>query len=381
MRKRISIIGFLAFAALLALLPPGGFSAWTWESGLRWLYFFMLSFFAVLAFTPFSFTVAKKIGAIDKPDDRKIHYKDVPRLGGLAIWSAFLFAFLRNADFSIMLSAMVTASTLIFLVGAADDSRNLSAYTRLFFQFLASTIVFFCGFKITFFKGLGLYGEILSYICTTLWLVGILNAFNFMDGIDGLASSMGLICSLCFTVLGALTGQAKLAIISAAICGACAGFLVYNWNPAVVFLGDSGSTLIGFSLGSIAIYTTWGEHGPLPALAGPLLVLGIPIFDLIYTTISRIKRGKISNLSQWLQYTGKDHLHHRLMNIGFDAPKAVVFIVLLNVILGLGAIGISLDDKSVKTYTNLIQGTLVFMLIVFIMVVASGREKKEGKET
>ncbi len=380
MRRRISIVGFFAFVVLAAVLPPGGFSAWTWQAGLRWLYFFMLSFFASLAFTPFSFIAAEKIGAIDRPDDRKIHHGDIPRLGGLAVWGAFLAAFARNADFSAMLSGMAAASTLIFILGAADDARHLSAYTRLFFQFLAATIVFFCGLKITFFKSFGLYGEIASYVITTLWLVGILNAFNFMDGVDGLAASMGLICSLCFTVLGALTGQPKLAVISAALSGACAGFLVYNWNPAAVFLGDGGSTFIGFSLGAMAIYATWGEHGPLPALSGPLLVLGIPIFDLIYTTISRIKNGRISNFRQWLEYAGKDHFHHRLMNIGFDAPKSVAFIVSLNVILGLQAVQISVEDKNAETYINLFQGILVFILIVFIMTTASAKSKKEGEK-
>lgn len=380
MTKKISLAGFLSFAVLLAVLPPGGFSAWTWQAGIRWVYFFMLSFFASLAFVPVSCFIALKFKAIDKPDERRIHKGEIPRLGGLAVWAAFIASFFRNTDFSLMILGIALSSSIVFFIGVYDDIKKASAYFRLFFQFLAASAAFFCGLKIRFFYHMGFAGEIISYLITVFWLVGILNAFNFMDGIDGLAASMGLFCSVCFTVLGVLSGQMKLALFSAALSGACAGFLIYNWNPAKVFLGDCGSTFIGFSLGIMAIYATWAENAVLPSVAGPVLILGIPIFDLIYTSVSRIKNGKVSNFKEWLEYAGKDHFHHRLLNLGFDVKKAVAFILTLNLMLGLQAVEISVNDKNAETYINLFQGFLLLILVAFLMITARNREIKGEQE-
>lgn len=375
MKNKISIFYFLSLVMLLFLLPGGGFSAWTWEFGVRWLYFFLISALASRLSIPLSFYIAEKTKAIDIPQERSIHKTPIPRLGGMSVWLAFSIAVLRSMDFSPRLIGVVISSTMIYILGALDDIKKLSALNRLFFQFLAAAIVFLSGLKITFTTGHGFSGELISFLLTATWLVGILNAFNFMDGIDGLAASMGLICSLSLLVICVNTGQFSAAVLSAAISGACIGFLRYNWNPASIFLGDGGSTFIGFLLGCLAIYATWGDNRVLPAVAGPLLILGIPIFDLLYTTISRIRNGKVKSFIQWLEYAGKDHFHHRLLNIGFNTKEAVGFIVLLNIILGLSAAQIVIDEKITETFINLFQSVLVFLLIVFLMVVARNREK------
>jgi len=375
MINKISIFYLLSLIALLFLLPGGGFSAWTWEFGVRWFYFFLIAALTSRLSIPLSLYMAKKSGAIDMPQERSVHKTPIPRLGGMSVWLAFTLATFRSMEFSPRFVGMLTSSTIIYVLGAIDDIKKLSAISRLFFQILAASIVFFFGLKITFTSGHGFSGELISFILTVTWIVGILNAFNFMDGIDGLAASMGLICSLLLLVMCINTGQFSAAILSAALSGACIGFLRYNWNPASIFLGDGGSTFIGFLLGCLAIYATWGNDKVLPAFAGPLLILGIPIFDLFYTTISRIKNGKVKNFIQWLEYAGKDHFHHRLLNMGFSVKEAVFFIVLLNIILGLLAVQIVIDDKITETFINLFQGILVFMLVVFIMLVARNREK------
>ncbi|GAB4029495.1 MAG: MraY family glycosyltransferase [Elusimicrobiota bacterium] len=379
MRMKTSPLYIPALILLLAALPSGGFSAWTWETGLRWSYFFLIACLASIILTPVSIFAAEKAGAIDMPDERRVHKSAIPRLGGLAIWIAFFLAMARSMDFSRETLGIMIGSSIIYLLGALDDIRRLSAFSRLFFQFLAAAVVFYFGLKITFTSGHGLLGETVSFAVTTVWLVGILNAFNFMDGIDGLAASMGLVCSMCFLVIGVNTGQFRVAVLSAAIAGACAGFLKYNWNPASVFLGDGGSTFIGFMLGCMAIYATWGDNRVLPAVSGPLLVLGIPVFDLAYTTVSRIKNGKVRNIRQWLEYAGRDHFHHRLISLGFDVRKAVAFIVLLNVILGLSAAQIVIDDRIFETFITIFQSALVFMLVVFLMLTARNRERIEDR--
>jgi len=339
---------------LLILIPYGGFSAWTWREGIRWFYMFIISFLLVLLF----------------------HTKPIPRLGGLAVYLAFMISVIRNFQFTKEIIGILISSTIIFILGALDDIRKLSAKLRLIFQFIASFIVVFCGLKITFTLQYGFIGEILSYFISIFWLIGIINAFNFMDGIDGLASSMGLICSLLFLSIVVNTNQYPVAFVSAALAGACLGFLKFNWKPAKVFLGDGGSTFIGFVLGCLAIFGSWANNNPIVALSTPVIILGIPIFDIIYTTISRIKNKQIRNIKEWLEYAGKDHFHHRLLNLGFSVELAVFFIITLNIVLGLSALAVVLKNESLETFLMLFQSFLIFMLIVILMLNARNKEKE-----
>jgi UDP-GlcNAc:undecaprenyl-phosphate GlcNAc-1-phosphate transferase len=293
----------------------------------------------------------------------------------MAIWLSFIISVIRGWHFSPEIISILIASSLIYMVGALDDIKRLSVKIRLFIQLIASIIIVAGGISITFTLKYGILGHIFSYLLTIVWLVGITNAFNFMDGIDGLASSMGFICSILFLLVLVNTNQYQVSIISASLAGCCIGFLKYNWNPAKVFLGDGGSTLIGFLLGTMAIYGTWSHNEILPAISLPLLILSIPIYDLVYTTISRIKNGKVKNIKDWLEYAGLDHLHHRLLAIGFDTKKAVIFISLLNILLGLEASTIVVQDKITETFITIIQVFSIFIIISFIMIISRNKEK------
>ncbi|MGD9642221.1 MAG: glycosyltransferase family 4 protein [Elusimicrobiales bacterium] len=373
--------GFFSFAvlvALLALLPPGGFSAWTWTEGLRWSYLFLIAMSAVFLLAPASAWLASRIGAIDYPSERKVHTEPVPRIGGLAVYLAFMAALLRNQQFSREVYGIMIGGTIIFVLGFLDDWKGLSARTRLFWQTVAALTVTFFGLHLSFTLKLPL-GQILSAALSVVWLVGIVNAFNFMDGIDGLASAMGAVCALLFLGIGWNSSQYPLAFVSAALAGACAGFLRMNWRPARVFLGDSGSTFIGFILGCLALYGSWATDNPAVAFSTPLLVLGIPIFDIIYTTVSRVRNGSVTNVREWLEYAGKDHFHHRLMKLGLSVPQTVGFIVLLNICLGLGAWTIRHTASTAGTWLLLAQSVLIFLIVVVLMLL--GRELTTGEKT
>jgi len=362
---------------LLLLLPPGGFSAWTWTEGLRWLYLFLISMFSVFLLAPLSARLAVRIGAMDIPDPRKVHTFPVPRLGGVAVFLAFMAAVLRNLQFSREVYGIMLGGTIIFLLGFFDDWKGLSAKTRLFWQTVAALVVTFFGLHLSFPLKMP-FSYAISTILSVVWLVGIINAFNFMDGIDGLASSMGAVCALLFLGIGWKSDQYPLSFISAALAGACIGFLRMNWRPAKVFLGDSGSTFIGFILGCLALYGSWATDSPAISFSTPLLILGIPIFDIIYTTVSRIRNGSVRNLKEWLEYTGKDHFHHRLMKIGMGVEQTVGFIVLLNICLGLGAWNIRHTASIAGTWLLLVQSVLIFMLVISLMIL--GREITPEKE-
>jgi UDP-GlcNAc:undecaprenyl-phosphate GlcNAc-1-phosphate transferase len=371
MGRKGGILSFAVLALLLALLPTGGFSAWTWTEGLRWAYLFLIAMSAVFLLAPASAWLAVRIGAMDVPDARKVHTSPVPRIGGAAVYLGFLAAVLRNQQFSTGIYGILLGGTMIFVLGFFDDWKGLSARSRLFWQAAAALVVTFFGLRLSLPQWIP-FGGLLSTALSVVWLVGIVNAFNFMDGIDGLASTMGAVCALLFLGIGWNSGQYPLAFISAALAGACVGFLRMNWRPAFIFLGDSGSTFIGFILGCLALYGTWATGNPAVSLSTPLLVLGIPIFDIIYTTISRIRNGSVHNVKEWLEYTGKDHFHHRLMKLGMGVQQTVGFIVLLNVCIGLGAWTIRHSVSKFGTVLLLSQSVLIFLVVVALMLL--GRE-------
>lgn len=370
-RRQGGLISLLTLAVLVAMLPPGGFSAWTWTEGLRWLYLFLIAMSAVFLLAPASAWLAVRIGAMDMPGARKVHTAPVPRIGGAAIYLAFCGAVLRNQQFSREIWGILLGGTIVFLLGFLDDWRGLSAGTRLFWQTTAAVVVTFFGLHLSFplkFTG----GALLSRLLSAVWLVGIINAFNFMDGIDGLAATMGAVCALFFLGIGWNSSQYPLSFISAALAGACVGFLRMNWRPARVFLGDGGSTFIGFILGCLALYGSWATDNPAVSFSTPLLVLGIPIFDIIYTTVSRVRNGQVSSVREWLEYAGKDHFHHRLMTLGLGVEQTVGFIILLNICLGLGAWTIRYTASTVGTWLLLTQSVLIFLIVVVLMLL--GRE-------
>ncbi|MFA6435465.1 MAG: MraY family glycosyltransferase [Elusimicrobiales bacterium] len=371
MSDKKRLFSLASLAALLLLLPSGGFSAWTWAEGVRWIYLFLIAFFSCLVLSPATVWLAWRIGAVDMPDERKIHNAPVPRIGGLAVYAAFLLTVLRNQQFSTELWGILLGGTMIFALGFVDDRRPLSAGVRLFWQVAASLAVAVFGLHLSFPLKLP-FGYPVSILLSVIWLVGITNAFNFMDGIDGLASSMGAVCALLFLGLGWNSDQYALSFMSAALAGACTGFLGINWRPARAFLGDSGSTFIGFILGCLALYGSWATNNPVVAISTPLLVLGIPIFDIIYTTVSRIRNGSVTDVRGWLEYTGKDHFHHRLMHLGLKVEHTVGFIVLLNICLGLGAWTMRRTVTTVGTWLLLAQSVIIFIIVVVLMLL--GRE-------
>ena len=348
--------------------PKGG--TWAYLLGIRWVYVFLLAFFLNIFFTIISIYSGRKLKLLDQPSERKVHLVPTPRIGGIAIFLAFLFTLLRNLQFSKELTGLLIGGTIIFILGLLDDIHPLGTLPRILLQVTACLVVIKSGVYITFIPPHWPMERMLESVITVLWLTGMANAVNFLDGIDGLVSSFGIICSLLFFFIALPTQQTFLGFLCIALAGSCSGFLFFNWNPSKIFLGDSGSTFIGFMLAGIGVMGSWAENNPMVALSTPLLILGIPIFDMIYTTISRIKNGRVRNVQQWLEYVGKDHFHHRLMKLGFSVSGSVGFIVLLGISLGLGALIIR-DTGTAGSLILIAQATVFFLVVVLLM--ATGR--------
>jgi len=299
-------------------------TSWTYrQTDLRIRFVFLTSLLLSFILTPFFRRVALRWRIIDIPRERKLHKAPKPLLGGVAVYFAFLIPIIWLSKTHPYVIKLILAGTLVFLAGLIDDIRGLSAIFRLGVQLIAVGIVIKAGIVLSFLPHtfLGNIGEI---VLTTIWIIGITNAVNCLDGVDGLVASLTITAGMCFLVIAYPTDQFLLGCFSMALAGSALGFLRYNSNPAKIFLGDAGSTFIGFMLAVIAVMGDWAENH-FVSIFVPVFILGVPIFDMTLTTIMRIKEHKVHNVRQWLAYTGKDHFHHRLLDLGFGPRSTVAF--------------------------------------------------------
>ncbi|MDD5728967.1 MAG: MraY family glycosyltransferase, partial [Victivallales bacterium] len=216
------------------------------------------------------------------------------------------------------------------------------------------------------------FGDIAEIVVTVIWIVGVTNAFNYLDGLDGLAAGSAIINLLVFLMILYRTGQFPLGLGIAMLAGACAGFLPHNFfGKNKMFLGDSGSMFLGFMLACVAITGDWAKDNVVK-LSIPILILGVPIFDMIFTTIMRVKEKKVTNIIEWLRYGGKDHFHHYLVDLGLGPRGAVFFIYYLTFSLGLGAYMVS-NDIALEGLLTVVQSSIIFGVIGVLIVLGKRR--------
>lgn len=279
--------------------------------------------------TPVMRQVALRLGVIDNPAARKIHSNPVPLLGGAAMFIAFLVALIFFGDrryINEVIGIFVGAS-LMSLMGVVDDKWGLGSYIKLVGQLLAAAILIYSGVSVR------LFYNWLDIAITVAWVVGITNAFNLLDNMDGLSGGIAMIAAVFFTLLAAMGHQYLVGILAAALAGACAGFLIYNWNPAHIFMGDTGSLFLGFLLAAVGIKLRFPANSQTITWMIPVLVLALPIFDTTLVFISRLRRGKNP-----LTTPGKDHISHRLAHLTGSRREAVLICYLIAGAVGLSAV-------------------------------------------
>jgi UDP-GlcNAc:undecaprenyl-phosphate GlcNAc-1-phosphate transferase len=263
----------------------------------------------------------------------------------------------------------LAASALLFLVGIIDDFKGIPAWGRLLFQITSTVMVVSCGIVLQVLpKSMGIFSQAGNILLTLFWIIGITNALNFFDGMDGLAAGLGVIISFFLGVVAFQTHQPFLGWIAVAMMGSCLGFLPYNFSlkgNASIFLGDAGSTVIGFVLACIAVYGDWAEGSPVVALASPLLIFWVLVFDMVHITVDRIITGKVTNLRQWIDYVGRDHLHHRLAVVLGGQRKSVLFIYLMSFCLGTSAVVLRYA-RPVDALLLLVQAIVLVVLITIL---------------
>ncbi|MEA3345538.1 MAG: MraY family glycosyltransferase [Chloroflexota bacterium] len=296
---------------------------------------YMLIFASALLFalggTPLARWAAPSLGMIDRPSARKIHIHPMPRLGGAAIYLAFIVALLLFGDRSYVPQAVgiLLGATLVSFCGFWDDRGTLHPLIKLGIgQPLAVLILILSGVRVTF-----LHHPVLNTLVTIFWVMGITSALNLLDNMDGLAGGVGAIASAFFLLMAAMNGQYLVGTLSAALMGACLGFLIYNFNPASIFMGDGGALFLGFVLAATGIKLRFPGSPTMLSWMVPVLVLGLPIFDTTLVVLSRLRRGLNP-----LTTPGKDHLSHRLVALGLTQREAVMALYLVSGVLGVLAL-------------------------------------------
>ena len=300
-----------------------------------------------------------------------MHAHATPLTGGLAIYIATMVVLLVNFHFSIELKAIVFSSSLIFFMGMADDKFGLPAAFRLLVQIAASMILIVFGVHISFIPDF-LGGIYVESILTMIWIVGITNSMNFIDGMDGIAAGTCIIYATFFAVIAGILRQHYFMFMAIAIAGSCLGFLPFNFRrgkPARIFLGDGGATFLGFLLASFAILGEWGPS--FIDLAIPVLVMSVLIFDMCLTTIVRIYNREVTTFGEWLHFTGRDHFHHRLKDLGIDQRNAAYIFFAVSICFGLMAMAV-LFANQLTAILILAHSALVFILMGYILVLRTG---------
>ena len=382
-RQRLRLDYFpTAIAVCLLVIPQVRmiFSA----AGLRWLYILTLSFSLSYILTPLFGYIARKYAILDQPAARKVHSQATPLLGGAAVFIAFLFSIGLNGIFSFKLIVILVAAAILFAIGLVDDIRDISARCKLLAQLVSTALVVAAGIVLKVVPdSLGLFSQISNILITFLWIVGITNAMNFFDGMDGLASGLGSTISFFLGIVAFQTVQPFLGWVAVAMLGCCAGFLPHNFRingRATIFLGDAGSTVIGFILACLAVYGNWSDTSPIVALASPVLIFWLLIFDMVHITVDRIATGKVTGLKQWLDYTDKDHLHHRMAYALGGQKKSVLFIYLMSICLGSSALLLR-SANSVDALILLLQAILLVVLVTILERRGRSLARRNGENT
>ena len=316
--------------------------------------------------TPVVKSFAYKVGAIDVPRDaRRMHKTPTPRLGGLAIFigfmvSVFLFVNIRgDRDMqSILLGAVV-----IVVLGVLDDIMALPAMLKFVVQIAAACIPAFGGVVIQAISNPNVFSDNLYWVLdglsipiTVLWIVGITNAVNLIDGLDGLANGVSAISATTVLVIALMASELHVALVMAALVGACVGFMPYNTNPAKMFMGDTGAMFLGYILATMSIQGLFKFYAVISFVV-PFLILGLPIFDTAFAFIRRIAHG------QSPMHADRSHIHHRLIDMGLNQKQAVATLYVISGILGLSAVVLTTGGEQ--------KAMLLFAALCIVAVVAA----------
>lgn len=339
-----------------------------------YIWAFTIALIVSLATMPLVILLAKKTGAMDAPNARKVHKKPIPRIGGLGIYAGFLAAMVfvaanykMDPEMVHETFGLVVSGSLIVALGLVDDYKNLPAKIKLLGQICAAAVLVFA-FDVRIDFVTNPFGEYfyldnlpiphLAVPLTMFWLVGLTNTVNLIDGLDGLAAGVASIASFTILLVALEQNFILVAVLTAALAGAAVGFLKYNFHPAQIFMGDTGSMFLGFMLAGISVTGAVKSVATI-ALIVPIFALGLPILDTTFAIVRRLRGGVP------IFKPDKGHLHHRLLGVGFTQKQAVLLMYVISALFGLSAIALTAVSSQIA----------VLILLVVIAAIIYGVRK------
>ena len=331
--------------------------------------------------TPVVKSLAEKVGAVDVPkDNRRMHNHPIPRMGGLAIFLGFLLSTLIFVPLSNAMQGMLLGSVIIVILGIFDDIYALPALPKLVVQIAAALAAVLHGNVIQVISNPNIFSDNPYWVLgawavpvSVIWIVAITNAVNLIDGLDGLAVGVATISSLTMLVIAMLVSDSLVALMMAALAGSCIGFLPYNHNPAKIFMGDTGSTFLGFVLATVSIQGLFKFY-TIISFAVPFLMLGLPLFDTCFAILRRLSKG------QNPMAPDRSHVHHRLIDMGFSQKQAVAILYVISAILGLSAVVLT-TSGALKAMVLLCALCLAGLIAARISLIHGGEKTKIEEET
>lgn len=346
------------------------------DVNILYLMAFGVAFFITMMVTPISKKIAIKFGAIDHPKERGVHVIPTPLAGGSAIVFSFVITSLvliplMKGYISKEFFGIILAGILITTVGFLDDVYQLSPRIRIFFQVLAALIVVFTGTTIEWLSWPWAESGLISLhtlgnFMTVFWIVGLTNAMNFIDGLDGLAAGVASIAAISFMVISFIFGPPASVMMAAILSGACLGFLPHNFSPATIFMGDTGSTFLGFMLAVMSIQGLTKGYTVITLVVGAI-VLGLPIFDTSFAILRRVAK------KQSIAQADRGHLHHRLVDKGISHRRAVLTMYAVAGAFGIAGVLFALKDFLLATII------IIIILVVWIVDLVATHRRDQGK--
>lgn len=329
-------------------------------------------FLLVALIVPIIKKIAIHVNAMDIPDKRKVHKKAIPRLGGLAIYIGFLFGYLFFMESNKIMDSILIGSFIILITGMIDDIKPLPAKYKIIGQLLAALIVVFYGdITLQNMSAFGIYIEfgIFSPIITIILILACINCMNLIDGLDGLAAGIG---SIYFLTIGIITIFKLSNVLDYVLCfimlGSCLGFLIHNFNPAKIFMGDSGSMFLGFIIGVIALLGF--KNVTLTSFFIPFMVIAIPCLDTAFAIIRRaLKKEKITEPDRF-------HIHHQLLNLNFSHKTTVIIILVIDLLFALASSIYVLVDNNLGYLIYCILLIIVFIFVINTNVIFDFKKEK-----
>jgi len=335
----------------------------------------LVTFITSLILVPFVKKLAVHVDAIDIPNERKVHKKPIPRLGGLAIFGAYLLGYMLFARTSVQIISILIGSFIVVLIGVFDDIKPIRALVKFIVQIVAACVVVFYGNMVL--NHVDVFGlsfdipNILSQIVTIFFIVAVTNSINLIDGLDGLSSGISCIYFITIAIIAFVLNrnQGLDTILSLILLGSTLGYLVYNFHPASIFMGDSGSLFLGFNISIIALLGF--KTATITSLIVPVFILAIPLFDTTLAIFRRLLKGES------IGKPDKEHFHHQLLKMKFSIPVTVLIIYGIDILFASISVFYALGDGKIAL---VLLGILSILLIILVMFTDILFEHKKNKK-